>query len=138
MIAIKNALFPIPLRIDPPIGASGKAHPQPPGEGAPIQRHSNRGSVRFRHLIEDAKRPGQLTNAAAALCSSQNRHLGDQLLKLLVSVGIEDRRPGCIDIGHQLSRTGVPVWMVLLGKDKIACGEVSMIHPLDIDAKVSE
>jgi cytochrome c peroxidase len=29
-----------------------------PGEGAPIQRHSNRGSARFRHLIEDAKRPG--------------------------------------------------------------------------------
>jgi hypothetical protein len=66
MIAIKNALFPIPLRIDLPIGASGKAHPPPPGETAPLQRYS----ARFLHLIEDAKRPGQLTNTAAAFCSS--------------------------------------------------------------------
>jgi hypothetical protein len=100
MIAIKNALFPIPLRIDPPIGASGKAHPPPPGEDATLRRHSNRRSARFRHLIEDAKRPGQLSNTAAALCSSQNCHLEGELRQR------DCRAPTSVDIVYDAAGNG--------------------------------
>ena len=54
------------------------------------------------------------------------------------TVGIQDRRPGCIDIGHQPSGTGVPVRVVPFRKEEIAGGELFLTHALHIDAKVSK
>ena len=56
----------------------------------------------------------------------------------LVSVGVQDRRPGRIDVGHQLRPARVTIGVIPLGESKVADAEVTPIRGLDIDAQTAE
>ena len=56
----------------------------------------------------------------------------------LVTIGFQDRRPGCVNVGHQLRPARVTIGVIPLGESKVADAEVTPIRGLDIDAQTAE
>jgi hypothetical protein len=77
--------------------------------------------------------------ARCFLANKGSRFPGNRLAaSKLVPVRVQDGRPGCINVGHQLRPARVTIGVIPLGEFKVADAEVTPGHRLDMDAQTAE
>ena len=54
------------------------------------------------------------------------------------SVGLHDRSPSRVDVGHKFMKLRIAAWVVAFGESEIRQGEVARAHRLDMDAETAE